>query len=648
MSGTVSDVSATTVVSSPAGINTTLPAGGGQVSGTVALVEGSNVLSVTATDAAGNVGGTSVSVTRDTIASTASIVSPAEGAVLGVSPVTLTIQVSDATATTVAFGANTIQLSAPGGTATGDVSLTEGDNAILVTVTDAAGNQTKVTRNVLLDLSAPIVTITSPANGACFGPGSTTIPVTASIDDLTATTVTSSPAGVSASLPVGGGIAAGTVALSEGSNTITVSAKDATNKVGGASIMVVLDTTAPQVALVAPSNGSVVRGLADLQISASDPLPGSGVAKVDLELDSTPLETLTSAPFETTLDTTSLADGNHTLKAIAFDGKGNSASSTIQVSVDNTAPQISIQTPLNNSFVNGTIDFTAQASDSGSGLKSITMLAGGVAPSVDASITYSVPLASNTRFAKEDTTRRSDGSLVLTARAIDAAGNEATATVTVIADNTLPEKTLVTPAGGSVVSGTIQIEAVASDANLDTIEIKVDGVSLGTSMVSPFKLPFDTTKRLDGAMVVESVVKDRAGNQVSSTAQVTVDNLSFDLDPDTLNLKSKGRKVTGTVEGANVQLLLPLSSFAVELLVPGGNPVTPGFASLGDKDGDNVPDVTLMFDRQTLIGSIQSGIAAEKIEPNGTVELQLRVRPVSGNAVFDIGTARIRILDPGK
>ena len=192
-----------------------------------------------------------------------------------------------------------------------------------------------------------------------------------------------------------------------------------------------------------------------------------------------------------------------------------------------------------------------------------------------------------------------------------------------------------------MVSGTIQIQAEASDANLATIEILVDGQTLGTSSTSPFSLPFDTALRLDGSMTVEVIVTDLAGNQTSCTAQVTVDNISYDLDPDTLNLKSKGKanSVTANLEGFPLVLMLPTSAHTIELRVPAGNPVfaTPGFGVLNDLDSDNIPDTVLKFDRQELIASIKAGIAVEQIQPDSSVEIQL----VADG--FVIGTATIRI-----
>jgi len=628
---TVSDESATTVVSTPAGISANLPEGGGAVGGTVPLqTEGANLIAVNATDAAGNTGGTSITVIRDTIGPQVTITTPLEGAVLGASPVALTVQVNDATATTVTFGSHSIPLPAGGGAATGDVDLVEGPNTITVTAVDGAGNQTIEVRHVVLDLSAPIVTIESPVDGACFGPGSSTIPVAARVEDSTATTVSSVPAGVSGALPAGGGPVNGTIDLQEGLNPIRVSATDATSRTGEASITVLLDTTPPVVAVVSPATNQPVRGTVDLHATATDVAPGSGIARVELRFDGGLVVERTAPPYETTIDTTLVPDGLHLFEAVAFDGKGNSAASQVTALVDNTPPSITITQPAPGGFVAGTIPFTASASDGGSGLATVVMRAAGVPPSTDGSRSYAPPQASVLVASQEDTTRRPDGPLLLAVRAVDAAGNEAATSVTVTTDNTLPEKSLVAPTDGSVVSGVVELRAVATDVNLSSIELLVDDVPLGSSGTSPFVLPYDTRNRLDGAMTVTAIVRDLAGNRVVCTARVTVDNVAFRLTPRTLNLRSQGgeNSVTAHLEGVIVGLLPP-EAHGVELRVPGGNPVP---ATAG-------PDLPIKFDRQRLIASIRAGISASMIQPNSQVTITL-----VAEGRFVIGTDTVRIV----
>ena len=643
----VVDESDTTVVSIPGGIAGALPAGGGAIGGTLPLlVEGDNVLAVSATDVLGNVGGSSITVIRDTTPPAINVLAPAAGTVVAMTPVSLSIEVDDATAADLTFGSNSVALPPGTNVANGDVDLVDGANSITVTAVDAAGNTTTVIHGLVLDQDAPLVTIDSPADGVIVGPGASPIAVTATVDDLTATTVGSTPAGVSDTLPAGGGIVVGAIDLVEGANAISVFADDQAGLSGSDSILVVLDTTPPTVAIDSPVDGDAIRGEIDFDASATDAAPGAGITVVDFFVDGNLSASFGISPYESSIDTTLLSDGVYTLSITAVDGVGNTGSDSIVALVDNTGPTLAIDAPLDGSIVSGTIAFDVSGFDAGAGLTEVTMLAAGAAPSIDDSVVFGTPQISTLRMGSEDTTRHLDGPLTLSASAVDAAGNVSVSSISVEVDNTAPEKTLLAPVAGTLVEGTVSIVADAEDANLAAIEILVDGSSLGSSAAAPFIVDYDTTLRLDGAMTVTVVATDLAGNSSACSASVTVGNVEWFLTPRTLNLDSKGKlkSVTAHLEGESLALLLPTEANAIELLVPGGSsvPATVGFAgddALADDDGDGVPELTVKFDRQLLIASIQAGIAAGVIEPRSRIPVTL----VAGGG-FVYGTDIIRII----
>lgn len=143
VSGTVTDQTAVTVNAN----GVPLPVdGSGSFTGSVPLNEGANVLTVTATDAAGNQSVVVRSVTRDTQAPVLAVTAPLDGAVINADHVTVTGTVSDATAVTVT--ANGTSLTVTNGSFSGDVPLSAGPNTIAVTATDAATNSTTVSVSV--------------------------------------------------------------------------------------------------------------------------------------------------------------------------------------------------------------------------------------------------------------------------------------------------------------------------------------------------------------------------------------------------------------------------------------------------------------------------------------------------------------------
>jgi purple acid phosphatase-like protein/Big-like domain-containing protein len=90
-----------------------------------------------------------------------------------------------------------------------------------------------------------------------------------------------------------------------------------------------LDSTPPSVTLVKPSNGAAVSGQVAIEASADDGLLGSGVSRVEYQLDTadgawTALSgSLLSKTYRGTWSSVAVADGSHSLYVRATDGDGN-------------------------------------------------------------------------------------------------------------------------------------------------------------------------------------------------------------------------------------------------------------------------------------------------------------------------------------
>jgi subtilisin family serine protease len=93
------------------------------------------------------------------------------------------------------------------------------------------------------------------------------------------------------------------------------------------------DTTAPTTSITSPSNGATVSGTITVSASATDDV---GVAKVELYVDGTLAGTDTTSPYSFSWNTTTVADGSHSLRTRAYDAAGNAgASATVGVTVSN-------------------------------------------------------------------------------------------------------------------------------------------------------------------------------------------------------------------------------------------------------------------------------------------------------------------------
>ncbi|HTA64796.1 MAG TPA: Ig-like domain-containing protein, partial [Xanthomonadaceae bacterium] len=125
--------------------------------------------------------------------------------------------------------------------------------------------------------------------------------------------------------------------LANGSHTLTSKAYDAANNVGTSTAVSFSvsnatggDTTPPTTS--ASESGS--SGTITLSATASDNV---GVTRVEFYVDGTLKGTDTTSPYSMTLDSTTLANGSHTLTSKAYDAANNVGTSTaVSFSVSNT------------------------------------------------------------------------------------------------------------------------------------------------------------------------------------------------------------------------------------------------------------------------------------------------------------------------
>ena len=197
--------------------------------------------------------------------------------------------------------------------------------------------------NTLPDTTPPTVAVTSPGNGATVS-GTTTIAANAS-DNVGVAGVqffvdgaahgaedTTAPYSVSWN----------TTTASNGSHTLTARARDAAgNATTSAPVTVTVsnavpDTTPPSVNITAPANGATVSGTTTVAANASDNV---GVAGVQFFVDGAAHGAEdTTAPYSVAWDTTTASDGSHMVTAVARDAGGNTASSSVSVTVSNAPP----------------------------------------------------------------------------------------------------------------------------------------------------------------------------------------------------------------------------------------------------------------------------------------------------------------------
>jgi hypothetical protein len=425
---------------------------------------------------------------------------------------------------------------------------------------------------VFNDTTPPSVALSSPAPGAALR-GTITIAASAS-DNAGVTGVQFRLDGANLgaedttapySLPWN------TSTAGNGSHVLTAVARDAAgNTATSATISVVIDNAPPAVSITSPAGGSTVRGAVTIRANASDNV---AVAGVRFFVDGTPLgaEDLI-APFEAAWNTASGSNGSHVLTATARDAVGNvTTSAGVTLTVDNSAPAVSITSPAAGATVSGSITVTANASDN-VGVAGVQFFVDGtMLGAEDTSAPYAMSW---------DTTTATSGSKVLTAVARDATGNTATSAsvaVTVNNDSTVPTVAITAPAAGATVSGAITVSANAADnVAVAGVQFFVDGAMLGVEDTSaPYSVSWDTTAASGGSKTLTAVARDTSGNTATS-ASVAVTVMNDATGPTVA--------ITSPANGATVSAALTVTADASDNVAVSGVQFFVDGVALGTED----------------------------------------------------------------
>jgi hypothetical protein len=238
----------------------------------------------------------------------------------------------------------------------------------------------------------------------------------------------------------------------------------------------------------------------------------------------------------------SLRYGTSAIPCTTYDGDDHDdLVFAVQSVPDTTAPTTAITAPAASATVSESVSVSASATDD-RGVTKVEFYVGTRLIGTDTSAPYSFTWSTRTD---------GNGSHTLTSKAYDAAGNVGTSAgvpVTVSNDLTPPATSITAPSTGATVSGTISIQASASDdRGVVRVEFYQGSTLLGTDTTAPYSLSWNTRTVTNGVRSLTAKAYDAAGNVGTSAAvTVIVDN---DLTAPTVSITSptSGATVTGTV-----------------------------------------------------------------------------------------------------
>ena len=348
------------------------------------------------------------------------------------------------------------------GTAVSD----DGMHVVVAEAIDRAGNPASAVLRFEVDRSPPAIAVLGGLDGGCSaGPVTPVIVVAdANLRDWDAR-LDGSP------------FVAGAAVDEERAHVLDLVARDLAGNEASEQVSFVLDRTDPEVWVSGVAAGAIVRGPITISFGALD----ANLVSSEAQLDGARMPAGSSVATE----------GAHLLAVAAFDCAGNRTERRVAFQIDDTPPLIRLA-GIDGQYLNGDVAPTFEVTDSN--LASVDALLDGA------------PFASGTMVTGA-------GPHELAVRALDLAGNEATAKATFTIDRTPPSIAIAGVAPDDYVPGPVTLSVTIEDPNLGATSISLDA--------EPY-VP-GTAIRAEGLHLLRVTATDLAANEAIRTLAFTID-----------------------------------------------------------------------------------------------------------------------------
>ncbi|MBF1962216.1 Ig-like domain-containing protein [Enterobacter hormaechei] len=428
-------------------------------------------------------------------------------------------------------------------------TLADNGYTVQVSVSDAAGNPGSAGKAITLDTTPPSVSfnvvagdnvINSVEHGqAQIVSGTAT---GASVGDKLVITIGSNQytTTVDASGKWSVGVPASDIsALTDGTVTLSATITDSAGNSSTQTHDVVVNTASVALTVNTLSGDDVINAAeagASLVINGSSAQFANGTqVTITLNGKSYTATIQSDGAWTTTVpaaDVGALADGaRYQVTVSAQDSAGNSASATHTISVDTTAPVISVNTLSGDDVLNAAEaqqPLTVHGSSSAEAGQTVTVTLGGK--------TYTALVANDGTWTLDvpavDLAALSQGALTVTASVNDKAGNNGQTTHTLTVDTVAPAVTISTVADDNIINNAEQlagqtISGTTTAEQGQTVTVSFNGHSYQATVAangswSVFVPGRDFLGLSDGDYTLTATVSDKAGNPGSTTHNVTL------------------------------------------------------------------------------------------------------------------------------
>ncbi|HAT6801583.1 TPA: Ig-like domain-containing protein [Citrobacter freundii] len=586
---TVNGKDYTTVVDAAGNWSVGVPAA--DISG---LNDGTTTIAVTVTNAAGNSGSATHDVTVDTAAPSVTVGSVTADDVINAAEQGADLVLSGTTTNVEAGQTVTVMFNGRPYTATVDnngewtltvpsadlAGITDGSARVEVSVSNAAGNSASATHDYSVDTTAPVITISTIAADDILN-------ATEAQADLVITGTTTAPAGQTVTVTINGNDytalvqangswsvtvpAAEAGALTSGNVTATVS--DAAGNTGSASHALTVDTTSPVVTINTVAADDIINRAEHGQtqiISGSASGAAAGDA-VTVTVNGKDYTTVVDAAGNWSVgvpaaDISGLNDGVNTISVTVTSAAGNSGSATHDVTVDTSAPSVTVSSVTADDVINA----TEQGADLVLSGTTTNVEAGQLVTLTLNGQTYTAQVQANGEWTltvpPADLAGITDGSARVEVSVSNAAGNSASATHDYSVDTTAPVITISTIAADDILNASeAQADLVITGTTTapagQTVTVTINGNDYTALVQVNGSWSVTVPAAEAGALTsgnVTATVSDSAGNTGSASHALTVDTtspvvtISTVASDDIINRAEHGQTqiISGSASGA--------------------------------------------------------------------------------------------------
>ncbi|MFA5333917.1 MAG: hypothetical protein WC376_05490, partial [Candidatus Nanoarchaeia archaeon] len=419
------------------------------------FAEGSNTLDAWANDSAGNTNYSSIAFTVDTVAPSLEIITPVN-TVYNNATQLVNISSDGANVWYNYNGTNITYISPL------LITFAEGTNTLQAWANDEGNNFNYISVSFTIDTITPNLEIIAPKNSS-YNNATQLVNISATDDNLDSVWYNYNGTNITYTSPV-------LVTFAEGTNTLDAWANDSAGNLNYTNVSFTIDTITPNLEIISPINITYNTTTQLVNISSDG-------ANVWYNYNGTNITY--TAPINITF-----AEGTNTLDAWANDSAGNTNYSNIAFTIDTTAPNLEIITPVN-TFYNNATQLVNISSD---GINVWYNWNGTY-------YNYTAPLLIT--FA--------EGTNILQAWANDEGNNFNHTSITFTIDTITPNLEIITPQNSSYNNATQLVNISATDDNLDNVWYNWNGINI--TYTAPINITF-----AEGSNTLDAWANDSAGN----------------------------------------------------------------------------------------------------------------------------------------